>query len=296
MAQRPPSPRSARARLVLLVLLAGVLGLLVWVFYQGMRHRDHWEEVARARYYLDHEQFDRAFQAVAGIRDDGPGAPEALTLAARALLMRGNIAPARRVLERTLAMKSEQPEAAKMLAAIYLTAGDGQRAVSLLKDAARLEPGDFRPWYALGKVYHDLGNLEESAAAYTAALKRNPPAAEARESRIGRIRAVLDANHPEQASEDLSELTRQTPDDPQVLGLAARQARDRGRRDEALALARRRSRPSPPISTHCLFVRGFAPQPASLNRPSRTWRRPLWSNRTIAPPFSSSPRSRRASA
>ena len=154
-----------------------------------------------------------------------------------------------------------------MLAAIYLTAGDGQRAVSLLKDAARLEPGDFRPWYALGKVYHDLGNLEESAAAYTAALKRNPPAAEARESRIGRIRAVLDANHPEQASEDLSELTRQTPDDPQVLGLAARQARDRGRRDEALALARRaRGRAHQFRRTACSCAGSRHSPPASIGR------------------------------
>jgi tetratricopeptide (TPR) repeat protein len=126
-----------------------------------------------------------------------------------------------------------------MLAAIYVAGGDGQRAVALLKDAARLEPGEFRPWYALGKVYHDQGSLEESAAAYSEALTRNPPAAEARESRIGRIRARLDANHPELASEDLAELSRQAPDDPEVLGLRARQARDRGRHDEALALADR---------------------------------------------------------
>ena len=75
------------------------------------------------------------------------------------------------------------PEAAKMLAAIYLAAGDTQPAVTLLKEAARADGRDFRPWYALGKVYHDLGTLDESVAAYTEALRRSPPAAEARPPR-----------------------------------------------------------------------------------------------------------------
>jgi predicted Zn-dependent protease len=239
MAKSPPSSRADRARIVLLLLLACLLGLIAWVLSPGTRTRDHWNEVARARSHLDRGQADLAFQAVSSIRDDGPGAPEGLTLAARALVMRGNITPARRVLERSLKMKGDQPEAAKMLAAIYLAAGDGQRAITLLTEAARLEPGDFRPWYALGKVYHDLGNLDASSSAYTEALCRKPPAAEARESRIGRIRARLDANHAAEASEDLDELRHQTPDDPQVLALAARQALDRGLLEAALELARR---------------------------------------------------------
>jgi tetratricopeptide (TPR) repeat protein len=253
MSQTPPSPRTAGPRVVLILLLACILGLIGWVLSRG-RRRDHWDEVARARSYLDRGEYDRAFQAVSGIRDDGPGAPEGLTLAARALLMRGNIAPARSVLERTLKMKSDQPEAAKMLAAIYLAAGDGARAIALLKEAARLGPGDFRPWYALGKVYHDLGQLDESAAAFTEALRRNAPPAEARESRIGRIRARLDANHTGEVSEDLAELSRRTPDDPEVLALAARQARDLGHLDEAMGLAGR-SLAADPTNFDALLVR-----------------------------------------
>ena len=237
MANPPPRRLSIVPRTVLLLSLAAVLALILWTVCTT--ERDHWREVARAQSYLDRGQFELAFRAVSGIRDEAPGGPEGLTLGARALLMRGNVGPARRVLERTLVMKRDQPEAAKMLAAIYLAAGDGQRAISLLKDAARLDPGDFRPWYALAKVYHDLGHLDESAAAYTEALRRNPPAAEARESRLGRARVRLDANHAEEATEDLAELTRRAKDDPQVLALAARQARDRGRPDEALGLADR---------------------------------------------------------
>jgi predicted Zn-dependent protease len=252
MAQPPSSPR-AGPRIVLGLLLACIVGLIGWVLTRGSR-RDHWDEVARARSYLDRGEYDRAFQAVSGIRDDGPGAPEGLTLAAQALLMRGNIGPARMVLERTLKMKGDQPQAAKMLAAIYLAAGDGGRAITLLKEAARLEPGDFRPWYALGKVYHDLGQLDASAAAYTEALRRNPPPAEARESRIGRIRARLDANHPAEVSEDLAELSQKAPDDPPVLAFAARQARDLGHLDEAMGLARR-ALAADPANFDALLVR-----------------------------------------
>src|SRR5262249_26614305 len=141
MSNLPASRPSLAPRIVLLLSLAATLALIRWTFSHVKK--DHWREVARARSYLERGQLDLAFHAVSGIRDDGPGAPEGLTLAARALLMRGNIAPARRVLERSLKMKRDQPEAAKLLAAIYLAAGDGRRAITLLKDAARLGPGDF---------------------------------------------------------------------------------------------------------------------------------------------------------
>jgi tetratricopeptide (TPR) repeat protein len=233
----PVHPPPASPRLIVLLCLVGVLVLFGWI--SSRLKKDHWDEVARARAYLDRGHPDLAFQAVSRIRDEGPGAAEGLTLAARALLMRNDISAARRTLERSLSMKLDQPEAAKMLAAIYIAAGDGQRGIAMLKKAALLEPGDFRPWYALGKVYHDMGDLQESAQAYTQALRRSLPAAEARECRVGRARALLDANQAEQAAADLDELRKQTPDDPQVLALAARQARDLGRTDEAERLADR---------------------------------------------------------
>ena len=124
-----------------------------------------------------------------------------------------------------------------MLAAIYIAGGDGQRGIAMLKKAAQLDPTDFRPWYAMGKLYHDMGNLAESIEVYTQALDRSPPPAEARESRIGRVRALLDANRAQDATDDLNVLRQQTPKDPQVLALSARQARDLGRADEAEHLA-----------------------------------------------------------
>ncbi len=123
MTPRPRSPRRAGPLIVLLLFL-GILGLIGRELARAMR-QDHWREVEEAQSHLERGRYDRAFQAVSGIRDDRPGAPEGLTLAARALLMQGHVGPARIVLERTLKMKRDQPEASKMLAAIYLAAGDG---------------------------------------------------------------------------------------------------------------------------------------------------------------------------
>ena len=189
---------------------------------------DHWAEVGRGRYYLEHGNPDLALQAVSAIHDEAPGAPEGMSIAGQALLMRGNVSPARRVLEHSLKLKPEQPDVAKSLAAIYLAAGDGQRAITLLKKAAAMDPRDFRPWYALGKVYHELGNLEESASAFAEALLRSPPAAEASESRIGRIRSLLDANRGDSAATELEELRKQSPENPDVLALASRLNASRG--------------------------------------------------------------------
>jgi cytochrome c-type biogenesis protein CcmH/NrfG len=91
----------------------------------------------------------------------------------------------------------------------------------------------------MGKVHHDLGQLVESADAYAQALNRSPPPRDARESRIGRTKALLDGNRPGDAFEDLAEARKQAPNDPEVLALAARQARDLGRLEEANSLATR---------------------------------------------------------
>jgi tetratricopeptide (TPR) repeat protein len=201
------------------------------------RRADHWDEVARARYYLGRGQLDRALDAVSGIRDENPGAAEGLNIAARSFLMQGGISTAKRALERSLMIKPDQADAAKMLAAIYLSSGDGRRGITLLKLAARLDPGDFRPWYAMGKVHHDLGEVEVSAECYAEALKRSPPEAEAKESRLGQIRALLDAKQADKAGSLIDEARKGAPDDPVLLSLAARQAYSLGGLNEARELA-----------------------------------------------------------
>jgi tetratricopeptide (TPR) repeat protein len=233
----PARSRSRGPRIAIWLSLAALLALAAFTFFR--LRRDHWRDVAAAREYLDHGRPDLALAAVSRISDEGPGAAEGLTVAAQALLMRGRIAQARRALERSLAINLDQGDAAKMLAAIYLSAGDSRRGLVLLKKAAELDSGDFRPWFAMGKVYHDMGQLPESAEAYTQALSRSPPPAEATEARIGRVRALLDGKQAEQAAADLELLRREQPKSAQVLALAARQALELGQAETAVDLADR---------------------------------------------------------
>jgi tetratricopeptide (TPR) repeat protein len=251
----PVRPNRRRPLVALLLIVAANVAIvagLARVLAPG--RRGHWDEVQRARTHLEHGRPDRALEAVSGIRDEAPGAAEGLTLAAQALLELGHISSARAALERSLVMRPDQADAAKMLAAIYLAAGDGRRGLDLLQRAARLDPDDFRPWYAMGKVHHDLGELPESADAYAQALRRAPPPDVALESRIGRVRALLDANQHDAAIDDLASIERAAPDDPRVRALAARQARALGRGDAALEHADATLRRDPD-NVDALFVR-----------------------------------------
>lgn len=236
-----PEPRRAAvpAWVFLLGGAAVIVSVVLWARTRPRAPVDHWKQVARARRYLERNLPDLAFQEVAGIWDEAPGTPEALTLAARALLSFGDISRARKTLEHSLELKRDQADADKMLAAIYLSSGDGPRGMTLLQHAAELDPRDFRPWYALGNVYHDLNDDGKAAEAYSEALKRSPPEVEANDSRVGRIRALLDARRVDQASGEIAEALVLMPDNPQLLGQAARHACEQHRSDEAMKLADR---------------------------------------------------------
>lgn len=255
---KPPIPARTGDRpwVVWTATAAVVLGVTLsfWWWTRGVRPRDHWAEVARARTHLSQGRPDLAFEAVSQVRDEAPGAAEAMTIAAQAFLMMGNVPTGRRALERSLQLQPRQPQAAKMLAAIYLAGGEGGRGIDLLKQAAKLEPGDFRPWFAMGKVYHDMSRLSDAADAFAEALRRKPPQREVKECRLGRIRALLDDHRAEDAAPDVELARAAWPDDPETLALAARQARAVGRHDEAFELAQR-SLERDPRNADALVVR-----------------------------------------
>ncbi len=248
--------RSRRPGPLLFVVVLAHVALLGWLAWLLMHRRaDHWAAVERGEALMAQGRPDLAFAEVANIRDEAPGAAEAMTLAGRSLLAQGQVAIARQALERALKLKPEQPDAAKMLAAVYFSSGNGPRGLELLKSAAKLDPADFRPWYAMGKVYQDLGEFGEAADAYGQALSRKPTEPEATEARIGRIRAMLDSSQNEEATADLDQAIQNAPRDPRVLALKARQARALGRPDEAMALATR-ALEIQPDEFDALLVRG----------------------------------------
>ena len=200
------------------------------------RVRDLREAVQRGRSYLRQGRPDLAFQAVCDARDDEPGADEAVTLAAQALIQMGELRVARLALERSLKLNPDQFEATVTLAELNVDLGNGQRGADLFVAATRLRPREPRVWLALAKVLQDLSEPQRAVTAYEKVLELNP---DQREALIGLIRGWLLSNAPGQAEPWVTRAIERYPEDPIILGLAARQAFGEGRIDEAIARADR---------------------------------------------------------
>ncbi|MEJ7637804.1 MAG: tetratricopeptide repeat protein [Singulisphaera sp.] len=248
----------------------------------------HWDAVARGRMYLRQGRPDRAFEAVSAIRDEAPGAGEAMTVAGLALLQYREFRGARMTLERLSSSptSSTRPRRSPRL---DLMLGNGMSGVKLLRKAARLDPRDAQVWLTLGNVHHDLGEPGEAAHAFKEALKRDP---KDREALFKLITELLDINRTDEATPRLTEALRRVPDDPALLGLAARQARDTGRMDEALALATR-ALGGDPDNLNALLVRASgAVTSGHLEQAPGTWSTPWRRTRATSGPCNSSPRSK----
>ncbi|MDX2035315.1 MAG: tetratricopeptide repeat protein [Isosphaeraceae bacterium] len=239
----PTVSRFSRPGRLTLAAWAAVLGGIVWLGVIRPRLAEprvpsggHWEAVARGRALLEQGRPDLALAAVSHIRDEASGAGEAMCVAGIALGKMDRFGPAKLALERAIRLQPRQPMATKVLAALHLSMGDSERGLECLRKAAELAPKDFRPWFTMGQVYLDLGEPAKAAEAYLEALRRNPAAIAAR---IGRIEALLGANGLETAGSLIGDTLPSARDNAKLLGLAARQARETGRNEEALAFADR---------------------------------------------------------
>jgi tetratricopeptide (TPR) repeat protein len=173
---------------------------------------------------------------VSNVRDEAPGSGEAMTVAGLALLRLSDYRGARLALERALKLQPNQFDAAMTLAELNLGLGNGRRGLELLQMAARLRPREFRVHLMMAKVLNDRGDFSQAIPEYEEAVGLDP---HHRESLVGLIRAMLRSFRPERADPWLTRALREYPDDPTVLGLAARGALNANRLDEAIALADR---------------------------------------------------------
>lgn len=256
-----PSPSSLGRRAVVLsaIGLIAVVGLVIMVVLRPwsrpapapVRNGGHWEAVQKGRAYLNQNRPDLALQAVSHIRDEGPGAGEAMCVAGLALANMEQFRAAKQALERSLRLQPKQPMAAKVLAAIHLSMGDSGPGLECLRKAADLSPTDFRPWFTMGQVYLDIGETDKAASSYREAIRRNERDVD---SRIGLIEALLTLNQAEEAGTVVTETLALDPNRAKLLGLAARQVRDTGRDEEALALADR-ALAIDPDDIESLFIR-----------------------------------------
>ena len=115
----------------------------------------------------------RAIRAVSLIKAESPHEAEALTIKGLALASLEETGPARQVLEQAWQMRPSG-DVARVLAAIYLSSNENERGLQMLIEASRLDPSDFRPWYAMGEsVYLRLRRHDLAIEAFRESLKRS---------------------------------------------------------------------------------------------------------------------------
>jgi tetratricopeptide (TPR) repeat protein len=218
------------APLAILVVAFGIAYSLRSVAASARRHKTG-SAIAKARSYLRSGRPDLALRAVRTLTPDGPQAAEVLSIRGLALAGLDRPEEARPALERALELDPRQPMTAKTLAAVYFSANEDQRGFQVLERAARLDPGDFRPWYAAGTMSLRLKAPPEKAiTAFRESLRRSPDHSE---SRLGLVEALLAAGSADEATPLVAQALRAAPRDPAVLYLAALHAQYLGRPDEA---------------------------------------------------------------
>ena len=139
-------------------LFVCVLVALRWGSAHSSPVRSARAAAARGRAYLRSGRPDLAFQSVHDVRDEEPGAGEAVAVAALALIRLGEFRAARLGLERAIKLQPDQFEAAVTLAELNLDLGNGERGVEVLKMAARLRPREFGVWLTMGRALSDLND------------------------------------------------------------------------------------------------------------------------------------------
>ena len=127
----------------------------------------------RGHAYLEQGRFRHAIQAVSSIRQGSASEAEALTIRGLAEAGLEEVAAARRDLERAWSLA---PNAAA--AESWPRSTSARTRTARAPDAPeriRIDPADFRPWFAMGElVYLRLRRYEEAIDAFQRALERNP--------------------------------------------------------------------------------------------------------------------------
>ena len=235
----PPSRLVRRRRVIGLVAILVLAALASHFWWQSQRlspDRKARTAAARGRNYLNIGRPDLALQAVNEIRDESPGAGEAMTVAGIALIRMQQYRVARLALERALKLSPNQVETVVTLAELNLDLGNTQRGSELLAMATHIRPHEFGIWRLLGRALNDLNHPADAANAYQKALELRH---DDHEVLIELINILITSGQSDLALPWITKALERLPENPSVLGLAAREAFDTHRLDEAMAFADR---------------------------------------------------------
>lgn len=232
-----PKPKRRSSRGKWLVLAVATAAVCLYIVARDRRLISDFGSRARARAAIEKGEellkkgkHRQSLAAIASVPEEGPWKADLLAVKGMALAGLGEVEPSRQALEQSVALKPDHPMVDKVLAAIYFSRSEHLKGIEYLEKAAKLSPGDYRPWYAIGEALVRMRQTEEAARAFRYALERRR---DHLDSRIGLASILVGTKPPEESTQLLADLLRDRPDHPKVQLLAAWHARAQGRAAEA---------------------------------------------------------------
>src|SRR5262249_34570447 len=114
-----------------------------------------------------HSSYKRALAELAQVREEGPLGLETAVFGAECLVHLGQRRFAAEVLNQVVQRDPDQKEAHRWLAAIYIDLNSPQQAITHLREWARLDPHNGRPYRWIGHfLVKDYVDYQEAIAAY----------------------------------------------------------------------------------------------------------------------------------
>ena len=166
--------------------------------------------------------------------DKNPDDINVLGLLGAILLKLGRSDDARPILEKTIGLEPNFAKPHEDLGMLYLQAGEAQKAVGYFQDAIRLDGSQAGAYSGLAKAHARLGDNEAAEEARNEYLKLSPVA-----QALVQANKLIAAGQSDRAEKICNDLSKQQPNNTEVLRLLARIASDDGRHLIAEGLLKR---------------------------------------------------------
>ena len=223
------------------------LKLLVDTGVQACGGRREWS-VLKSAYLLRTLDYSGALAEIDNIDPQGDYRTTALWIAGESLFRSGNLRASLPLLSTLSAEAPDHLRGRRCLAAIYFDMGAMDHAEEQLLNVIRLDPGDCRPHYLLGKIYLDYEYFKKSVTQFQQALKLNPQSA-----RLEIERGLAAAYCGDRTYAEILSWSPENAGDSEIQAFRAEALWSSGRPDEALDLVRTALQANPTNETALLL-------------------------------------------
>lgn len=127
------------------------------------------------RFFLEQRDYMRADALSTAAMERNADDPVALALRGQILVMKGQQSEGQRLLEKSVQLDADDPEAQFQLGTVYDKAKSASKAVERFRTVVKLNPHDARAWDYLALNLEPLGDLDGADEAYRKGLEANQP-------------------------------------------------------------------------------------------------------------------------